>query len=391
MPQRMNKRFLDCSMMTIEEAESYGTGLAEQQRDVMFQLGDLARYAEARWPDNHYQVWPEWVSHGLIARAAGVARAYPNQADRLHDVTFTQYMQNAGRQDRHERLAAIVEKGLTSDESRKADWDEQQRWLLAIDVHFHLHRFWYSGAELESAMSVASWVGRLVERLKEKQLTDVVCCFDSKRNLRKELVERAPEFEEKYKDRPPKPEGLGHQLTLVRELLEKAGYCCVSQDGFEADDFLASFSKQFDGRVSISSADKDLRQCLSDKCNMLLDVEWSEDETSGDMVPEYKWLSGKSHTEATGIRPDQWAEYQAIMGDPVDGIKGAVGIGEKGAADLIKEFGTVEGAIQAAKDDHESIRPKKREALIEFEPKADITRQLVLLKTDLQIPTTTRI
>jgi 5'-3' exonuclease len=386
----MNKRFLDCSMMTIEEAESYGTGLAEQQRDVMFQLGDLARYAEARWPDNHYQVWPEWVSHGLIARAAGVARAYPNQADRLHDVTFTQYMQNAGRQDRHERLAAIVDKGLTSDESRKADWDERQRWLLAIDVHFYLHRFWYSGAELESAMSVASWVGRLVERLKEKQLTDVVCCFDSKRNHRKELVANAG-WEDQYKDRPPKPEGLGHQLTLVRELLEKAGYCCVSQDGFEADDLLASFAKQFDGRVSISSADKDLRQCLSDECNMLLDVTWSEDETSGDMVPEYKWLSGKSHTEATGIRPDQWAEYQAIMGDPVDGIKGAVGIGEKGAADLIKEFGTVEGAIQAAKDDHESIRPKKREALIEFEPKADITRQLVELKTDLQIPTTTRI
>ena len=390
MAQRMNKRFLDCSKMTIEEAESYGTGLAEQQRDVMFQLGDLARYAEARWPDNHYQVWPEWVSHGLIARAAGVARAYPNQADRLHDVTYTQYMQNAGRQDRHERLAAIVDKGLTSDESRKADWDEQQRWLLAIDVHFYLHRFWYSGAELESAMSVASWVGRLVERLKEKQLTDVVCCFDSKRNHRKELVRNAG-WEDQYKDRPPKPEGLGHQLTLVRELLEKDGFCCVSQDGWEADDLLASFAKQFDGRVTISSADKDLRQCLSDKCNMLLDVTWSEDETSGDMVPEYKWLSAKSHTEATGIRPDQWAEYQAIMGDNVDGIKGVAGVGAKGAADLISEFGTVEGAIQAAKDDHESIRPKKREALIEFEEKLAVTRRLVTLKTDLEIPTTTRI
>jgi 5'-3' exonuclease len=386
----MNKRFLDCSKMTIEEAESYGTGLAEQQRDVMFQLGDLARYAEARWPDNHYQVWPEWVSHGLIARAAGVARAYPNQADRLHDVTYTQYMQNAGRQDRHERLAAIVDKGLTSDESRKADWDERQRWLLAIDVHFYLHRFWYSGAELESAMSVASWVGRLVERLIEKQLTDVVCCFDSKRNHRKELVANAG-WEDQYKDRPPKPEGLGHQLTLVRELLEKAGYCCVSQDGFEADDLLASFAKQFDGRVSISSADKDLRQCLSDECNMLLDVTWSEDETSGDMIPDYKWLSARSHTEATGIRPDQWAEYQAIMGDNVDGIKGVAGVGAKGAADLIKEFGTVEGVIQAAKDDHESIRPKKREALIDFEEKLAVTRRLVTLKTDLEIPTTTRI
>ena len=243
---------------------------------------------------------------------------------------------------------------------------------------------------MESAMSVASYVGRLVERLKDKQLTDVVCCFDSKRNHRKELVRNAG-WEDQYKDRPPKPEGLGHQLTLVRELLEKAGFCCVSQDGFEADDLLASFAKQFDGRVTISSADKDLRQCLSDKCNMLLDVTWSEDETSGDMAPEYKWLSAKSHTEATGIRPDQWTEYQSIMGDNVDGIKGVAGIGEKGAADLIKEFGSVEGAIEAAKEDHDSIRPKKREALIEFEPKKDVTRQLVTLRDDLDIPKNTRI
>ena len=93
MTQRMRKRFLDCSEMTMEEAESWGKELAETQRDIMFWLGDLARYAEARWPDQHFQVWPDWISPGLISRAAGVTKAYPNEQDRQHEATYSQFMQ----------------------------------------------------------------------------------------------------------------------------------------------------------------------------------------------------------------------------------------------------------------------------------------------------------
>jgi DNA polymerase-1 len=79
------------------------------------------------------------------------------------------------------------------------------------------------------------------------------------------------------------------------------------------------------------------------------------------------------------------------MGDNCDGIKGVSGIGEKGASDLIKQFGSVDGAIAAAKADDERIKPKKREALIEFEGKKDVTLQLVTLRTDLQLPASTRL
>ena len=386
---RMRKRFLDCKGMTIRDAENWGEDLARHQRDIMFWIGDLARYAEARWPDTHHQVWPEWVSPGMLARAAGVARAYPTEEGRQADATYTIYMQNANRSDRIQRVQAHVEAGRTSDESRKADQAERAtRWLLAVDVNYFLHRFWFSGAGVEAAVGVASWVQRTAERLKEKGLTDVACCFDSKVNHRKQLTEG---WEDKYKDRPPKDPELVHQLQLVRELLEGHGFACVSVEGMEADDCLGSFAAQFAGRITLLTQDKDMRQCLSDHCNILLDVEWTEDETSGDMLPDYKWLSAKQHTEATGIRPDQWTDFQAIMGDNVDGIKGAIGIGEKGAADLVKEFGTVEAAIEAAKAGDERIAPKKRQALREFEPKLEITRQLVALRTDLQIPLNTMV
>lgn len=124
---------------------------------------------------------------------------------------------------------------------------------------------------------------------------------------------------------------------------------------------------------------------------MLLDVEWSTDETTADSIAEYKWMSAKLHTETTGIPPVRWTDYQAIMGDATDGIKGAIGIGEKGAADLVKMFGTVEAAIDAAKKGDERIKPKPRNALVEFESKLEVTRKLVTLRTDLEIPSSTMV
>lgn len=393
---RMRKRFLDCKGLTVEEAESFAKGLAEYQQSIMFWIGDLARYCEARWPDTHHQVWPEWCSPGMIQRASGVCKQYPNEEDRQFEATYSQFMQVANKPNRKELLEAFVENGLTTDESRKAAKDAEARtdgqpaarWLLAVDVNYHLHRHWFSGAGVEAAQRVTDWIVRTVERLKEKGLTDVVCCFESARNFRKELTK---DWEDRYKDRPPKDAELVQQIHLVYQLLEQANYRCVSVDGFESDDLLASYAVQFPGRVTILTQDKDLRQCLSEKCNMLTDVQWEQDESTGDMLPVYKWLSAKQHTEATGLRPDQWAGYQTIMGDNTDGVKGAPGIGEKGAKDLIVEFGTLEAVLEAARSEHESIKPKKREALLILAEQVDVVRQLVTLRTDCTIPLDTRV
>ena len=108
-------------------------------------------------------------------------------------------------------------------------------------------------------------------------------------------------------------------------------------------------------------------------------------------MPSCEWLYAADHLKETGISPDQWVEYQCLMGDSVDGIRGAQGIGEAHASILIREFGTADAAIAAAKDGHESIVPRHRKALIEFEPMLDVTRKLVTLKTNLKVTSTTRI
>lgn len=361
----------------------------------MWWIGDTARYAKhvLRLGDNVSQVFPPFVSPGLIQRCEAVASAYPMESERNPLASWTVHAMHANKPDRIALVAASVEAGRTSDEERKHVREESNRprWLVAFDTHYFAHRHYHSGAGVETAMRVTEWIQRTAERLRGKGATDAVCAFEGHGSFRKELTSGEEWDGQRYKDRPPKPDDLQHQLRLCRELLDRLVFCCVSIDRYEADDVLASYASQFPGKTTIVSSDKDLRSCLSEKCNMLLDVEWTKDEHSGDMLPDYKWLSAKAHTEATGIPPSQWTEYQVLMGDATDGIKGCAGVGEKGAKDLVQMFGTAEGAIQAAKLDDERIPPRKRAALIEFESKLSVTRQLVTLRTDLELPTTTRL
>jgi len=412
--------------------QGHGTRFAELQRGVNWWIGDLARYAEARWPDTWQQVFPEWVSPGLIDRCKAVAKAYPNEEDRNPLCTWTQHMQVANKPNRTELLEEIATQGLTSDESRKAtngrveartDGPPATRWLLAVDCNYWLTRTYKSGDELGAGNDVAAWIGRTVERLKVKGLTDVACCFDSTQSFRKELTK---DWEDKYKGkRGAKDSELFHQLHVLRNKLEAAGFLCVDRDGFEGDDLLASYARQFAGDVTLLVRDKDLWQCLSEKCNALLDVEWYEDPTSGESLPDYKWYpAGPSKRllqlrekreaatdpkeiedldkeiakaerpnllEDTGLRADQWADYQAIWGDSVDDVKGAPGIGEVIAKDLIMEFGTLDAVLAAARDEDERIKPKKRQALIQLTERVDVVRQLVTLRTDVNVPMDTRV
>ena len=386
---RMRPRFLDCTGMTLEEAESFGNELAKIQRDVMFWVGDLARYCESRWPDRHHQVWPEWVSPGLLARTAGVCRAYPSEDERQIEATYTQFMQNSNHPDRLDRLAAIVDQGMTSDESRKPGW------LLAVDVNYWVLRFYHSGAEVEAAKEVAGWIRRTVNRMRDTLgLTDVLCCFDSPTNFRKDLTR---DWEDKYKGhRHEKDPELVRQITLVRDMLTADGFACHSVDDMEADDVMASAASSFRGKVTLLSQDKDCRQLLSKDVNILRDVEWSEDPTSGEMIPDYKWVSSKSHTEEFGLPPGSFVDAQILMGDSVDNIKGAANIGPKGAVYLVSEFGSAQGAIEAARSRDERLLSMTRgkmmsRSLCDLEEHIDIVRQLVELRTDLPIPSQTRV
>ena len=172
--------------------------------------------------------------------------------------------------------------------------------------------------------------------------------------------------------RPPPPEDLVPQFPLIRDAVRAFSIKCLEQDGYEADDIIASYSlaalKQgFD--VTIVSSDKDLMQLVQPGLDMY------------DTMKNCR-INREEVVEKFGVGPEQVGEVLALMGDSVDNVPGVRGIGPKGAADLIREFGTVDALLGRL---DEIKRPKLREMLETHADNARLSRELVRLKDDLPL------
>jgi DNA polymerase-1 len=175
--------------------------------------------------------------------------------------------------------------------------------------------------------------------------------------------------------RPPAPDDLIPQFSLIRVAVRAFDLPCLEQGGFEADDLIATYAREASSRgatATIVSSDKDLMQLVDDRVTM---YDTMKDRRIG--VPEV--------IEKFGVPPDKVVEVQALAGDSTDNVPGVPGIGIKTAAQLINEYGDLEGLLKRA---GEIKQPKRREALIENAEKARVSRQLVLLddKVKLDVP-----
>jgi DNA polymerase-1 len=175
--------------------------------------------------------------------------------------------------------------------------------------------------------------------------------------------------------RPPAPDDLIPQFSLIREAVRAFDLPCLEQAGFEADDLIATYVRlacERGATATIVSSDKDLMQLVTD-CVTMYDT--MKDRRIG--IAEV--------IEKFGVPPEKVVEVQALAGDSTDNVPGVPGIGVKTAAQLIVEYGDLETLLLRA---GEIKQPKRREALIENAEKARISRQLVLLddKVKLDVP-----
>lgn len=138
----------------------------------------------------------------------------------------------------------------------------------------------------------------------------------------------------------PDPD-LAFQLEACRELTERLGIACYSGPRYEADDYIASLARRFREReiaVTVVTRDKDLGQVMTSKHDRWWDYAADEE------------LDSQAFFERFGVLPAQFADYLALVGDPVDDIPGVPGIGGKTAAMLLQAFGNLDG-IYASLDD----------------------------------------
>ncbi len=162
------------------------------------------------------------------------------------------------------------------------------------------------------------------------------------------------------------PEDLVPQFPLVRDATRAFNVACIEQEGFEADDLIATYATQAraaGAQVTIVSSDKDLMQLIDERVVMFDGM-------------KARTIGPDEVVEKFGVGPEQVVDVQALAGDSVDNVPGVPGIGVKTAAELIIQYGDLESLLAQA----ESIKqPKRRQNLIAFADQARVSRRLVEL------------
>ncbi len=173
-------------------------------------------------------------------------------------------------------------------------------------------------------------------------------------------------------NRDAMPEDLRPQMPLTRDATRAFNIACLEQEGFEADDIIATLAckaRDAGGRVTIVSSDKDLMQLVGGGVEMFDAMKNTRIDSDG-VVAKF------------GVRPERVIDVQALAGDSVDNVPGAPGIGVKTAALLINEYGDLETLLERAE---EIKQPKRRQTLIDNVEQILLSKRLVTLDCEMDL------
>jgi DNA polymerase I len=135
-------------------------------------------------------------------------------------------------------------------------------------------------------------------------------------------------------------ESLLEQLELLPALVRACGFAAAKSDGYEADDFLAAAARAWDGDVLVATSDRDAFQLASERVTILQPARG---------VSELARIGPAEVRDRYGVEPEQVPDLIALRGDPSDKLPGARGIGPKKAAEIVREYGTLEAALAAGR------------------------------------------
>ncbi len=250
------------------------------------------------------------------------------------------------------------------------------RKTVLIDGNSLVYRAFYAlptSLTLQSGQvtnAVYGFTSMLIRLLIDEEPDVVAVAFDT----------RAPTWRhERYVEykahREATPDELISQLPLVKEILAALNIPVFELPGYEADDILATLAtKGLSGGddVLVVTSDKDAFQLVSDDGIRVM--------TTRKGITDIVIYDCQKVEERYGITPEQVPDFLGLKGDSSDNIPGVPGVGDKTAAKLLQQFGTVEG-IYAAFDDVKGAR--LRHNLDEYKEQALISKELAVLVKDL--------
>jgi len=248
-----------------------------------------------------------------------------------------------------------------------------QRKLFLIDGNSFSYRAFYAIRELSTSKgrptnAVYGVVSMMNRILKEENPDLMAVVFD----LKGPTV-RHEKYEEYKAHRKPMPDDLVSQMPVIKEVLKGYRIPVLELQGYEADDILATIAVKAAEKgikTFIVTGDKDAMQLVND------DIKVYNANQKEIVIYDDEMVKAKF-----GVAPSQMTDLLALMGDASDNIGGVPGIGEKGARDLIQEFGDIDNLF---KNIDRVKSQAKQKILREHKDKAELSKELVTL--DRHVP-----
>jgi len=240
-------------------------------------------------------------------------------------------------------------------------------WL--VDGHHLAYRSYFAFEKLttsrgEPTQAIFGFLRTLLKLLKEDGDCVIVVFDPPTRTFRHHA------FEEYKANRAVTPDDFYPQLEKIKELVDLMGLRRLEVPGYEADDVIGSLARkaELEGYpVRILTGDRDSFQLLSEAVQV--------------MLPDGRLMTPQAVQEKYGVTVAQWVDYRSLVGDSSDNLPGAKGIGEKTAARLLQEWGSLE-ALYA---NLEALSPRVRASLEQSRDNIRLSRALSEIHTDLPI------
>lgn len=248
--------------------------------------------------------------------------------------------------------------------------------LVLVDGSYYLFRAYFAtqrqglknsaGEHTGAILGVVNMLRKLLAELKPDYFAVV---FDAKgKTFRNDLY---PEYKA---HRPPAPEEMVSQIDPIHEIIRAQGIPLLMIEGVEADDVIATLAIQAEDhglKTTISTGDKDLAQIVNKNITLI--------NTMSDQT-----LDPEGVVEKYGVRPDQIVDYLTLIGDSADNVPGVAKVGPKTAVKWLTEYGSLSEIIKHA----EKIKGKVGENLRESLDRLPLSKELVTLKTDVELEMT---
>ena len=247
-----------------------------------------------------------------------------------------------------------------------------KKLLTLVDGSYYLFRAYHAmpgltNAQREPTGAIFGVINMLRKLLKEEQPDYFAVVFDAKgKSFRNDLY---PEYKA---NRPPAPPDLVAQIEPLHEIIRALGVPLLHENDVEADDVIATLAaqaKQAGLRTLVSTGDKDLAQIVDDDIHLINTMDNRRYDRAG-VIEKY------------GVPPERIVDYLTLTGDTSDNVPGVPKVGPKTAVKWLVEYGSLDEIVANA----DGFKGKVGEYLRESLGQIPLSRQLVTLKTDLDLP-----